>query len=203
MHQETRAVEFVAKEEIKSIVAATMSPELKTHGYRKSAFTWHKSVGDVIKVVNVQLSQSNQSHELQFTINLGIYHEQFHKERGMPMPQKNIKEYNCDVRLRIGELMGKTDYWWIVAFNKDNGKVRDGVRYNFVNHALPWINGFGGLANMYDWFAENKRYFDAAIAARLLGRDNVAELVHSALAAANSSFAPFVRRWAKQHEVDA
>jgi hypothetical protein len=195
-------VEFIAKEEIKSIVASTMSPDLKASGYRKSAFTWHKLVGDVIKIVNVQLSRYNQLHESQFTINLGIYHEQFHKERGLPIPEKNIKEYDCDVRVRIGHLMGKTDHWWVVAYNKDNEKVKDGVRYNFVKHALPWIEGFGGLANMYDWFAENKRHFDAAIAARLLGRDNVAELVRDALATANSSFAPFVRRWAKQHGID-
>ena len=196
-------MEFVAKDVIKSIVASTMTPELKAHDYRKSAFTWRKSVGDVVKVVNVQLSQFNQLHESQFTINLGIYHEQFHKERGLPQPRRDIKEYDCDVRTRIGRLIGNTDYWWVVAFNKDNDKVRDGVQYNFLNHALPWIEGFGGLSDMYEWFAENRRYFDAAVAARLLGRDNVATLVGNALANANASFSPTVRRWAKQHGIDA
>lgn len=103
-------MDFVANDVVNSIVAETISPELKSRGYCKTAFTWQKAVDDVIKVVNVQLSRSNQSHESTFTINLGIYHEPFHKERGLPMPTKGIKEYDCDVRTRIGELMGKADY---------------------------------------------------------------------------------------------
>ncbi len=147
---------FVANDVIKSIVASTMTPDLKQLGYRKNAFTWQKTVDDVVKVVNVQLSRYNQSHESQFTINLGIYHGRFHQERGMPMPEKGVREYNCDVRVRIGELMGKTDYWWVVAYNKENDKVRDGVRHNVTHHALPWIEGFAGLPRMYDWSAEKQ-----------------------------------------------
>ena len=193
---------FVANDVIKSIVASTMTPDLKQLGYRKNAFTWQKTVDDVVKVVNVQLSRYNQSHESQFTINLGIYHGRFHQERGMPMPEKGVREYNCDVRVRIGELMGKTDYWWVVAYNKENDKVRDGVRHNVTHHALPWIEGFAGLPRMYDWSAENNRHFDAAIAAHLLGKDNVVELLGNALADANPAFAPRIRRWAKQHGMD-
>ena len=202
MYNANQPAEFIAKDVIKAIIAETITPDLKAAGYRKQAFTWRKQVEDVVKIVNVQLSRWNQSHESAFTINLGIYHELFHAERGMSPIGKSVNEPDCDVRERIGRLMGKVDYWWTVAHNKDNHKVKEGVRYNFVNHALPWIEGFGSLPEMYDWFIQNGDWFGAAVAALLLKRDNVEELTRKTLATANSHFASNVRRWANKHGLD-
>ena len=191
-------MEFVAKDEIKAIVDHALTLQLKQRGFKKRAFTWHKGIGDISQVVNVQLGRFNDRHESNFTLNVGCYHEQFHIERGLVPVTSTLKEYDCDVRVRIGELMGDRDNWWTVAYNKNNEKVRDGFKYNVDQHVWGWLDDHREFTDFYDFFIANNRFFDAAVAAYILGMDNIDNLLDSALKTANRHFRPTVERWARK-----
>ena len=193
---------FNAKDCIKDIIATSATPQLKTLGYRKSAFTWRKSVGDIVRLVNVQLSRYNRLHESQFTVNLGVYHARFHEARNGRLPKGNLSEHHCDLRVRIGSLMGRNDYWWVIAHNKDNEKVRDGFAYNFAEHAIPWIEQFNDLNDIYQYLFSKRQYFNAAVAAYVLEMDNVEELISKAIShAPHDNFARYVQVWARDHGI--
>lgn len=189
-----------AQSEIKAILDSAVAPLLKERGYRRSGNNWRKKEECITKILNVQLSQFNSADEAKFTINLGAYHEAFHVSRGTVKPANDVKEYDCDIRLRIGRLMGAGDHWWIVAWNKDNAKVRAGVRYNIENVALPWLDAIVGLPSFLQFFQERSMHFDAAVAAHLLGRPEVPNLLSAAVASANPYFRRTVEDWAKTHE---
>ena len=194
-------MEFIAKNEIKSIVDYTLTAQLKQRGFKKRAYTWQKDVGEISQIVNVQLGQYNQIHESTFTLNIGTYHERFHLERGLVPVSTTIKEYDCDVRTRIGQLMDGRDHWWTVAYNKDNIKVRDGFRYNVDKCLWLWLEQHCSLKDFHQFFVTNNRFFDAAVAAFLLGHNNTHTLIESAIESANSSFRKTIERWAHKRGI--
>jgi hypothetical protein len=192
-------MEFVARDEIKAIVKYALVPPMKERGYKKNAYTWHKQDAEVVKVLNVQLSQWNTSDEAQFTVNLGVYHAEFHALRGSAPPSKNLKEYECDVRLRIGDLMTGCDHWWCVASNKDNEEVAREFKDSIETRALPWLDGFGGLEDMLRFFVEKSMNFDAAVAAHLLSDARVESFLRAATQKTNEHFKGRVETWAREH----
>ena len=193
---------FEAKDAIKSILTSTLKPILKEHGYLKKAYNWRKFDGPVIKVVNVQHTQWSFPHDTSFTVNLGVYHEEFHRESGRPEPSKNVLEVDCDVRHRIGEFMDGDDYWWRITPDVDIEKTRLHLQESLTNRALPWLEGFDGLNDIYKHFAGMKWAFEAAVAAQLLGRPDVEKWARKAIRQANDYWTPIVRDWAKRHGID-
>lgn len=124
---------------------------LKDLGYRKTRLNWVRS-DEWVQVINIQLSSWNDAGDAQFTVNLGLFIEPLHIASGARPVSKNLKEYECDVRERIGELMPtKTDQWWRVKRESDPDRIANELISNLERHALPWL----GKMNSYEAVAKH------------------------------------------------
>jgi len=191
---------FVAKNILTETIKQSVAPELKRRGYRKRGLTWVWASDSVSKVFNVQGSQFNSASDSSFTVNLGVHHPEFHMERYGFLSPGALSEPDCDIRVRIGALMGRTDYWWQIAWNKDNGKVMAGFIHNINEYAYSWLDALSSLSDMYRYFTQHGMHFDTAVASRLLSVDP-SEHVSRALEEANVHFAKRIRHWMRKHDI--
>src|SRR4051812_4483671 len=105
---------------VDEILKNGLTPHLKALGYKKVGRTFYQQDDELIRVVNVQLSRGNTTHDAKFTINLGVFfplvREAFDKTPLDDLP----KEYDCTLRERIGMLMPQdNDHWWEVTPNSN------------------------------------------------------------------------------------
>jgi len=180
---------------IKAMVASLHQRHLKPLGFRKSGTTWIRPV-EWKHVINVQLSKWNSSEEAQFTVNLGISIEQLHAA-AESLPLKGaLKEYDCDVRARIGQLLPtKQDKWWTVRSDSVPEVLADDVFTNIAQLALPWFERLSSFDAVASEFLTQKIPFKAAIAYRLAGDSvSAAAAMSQAFNKANPQALPMLRR---------
>ena len=194
--------EFNAKTLITETVTKSFKSRLKESGFKKSGLNWLKETNDINTVINIQFGRNHMKHDSSFTVNLSFYHELFHMNRGLPMPKNKISEIDCDIRIRIGQLMGMNDYWWSIAHNKDNQKVIDGFQYNIDKHLFPNLNMIKNLEDMYQYYVDHDQFFDAAVSAQLLKLDTTRELLLKSLETSNVHFQRTIKMYAKKHKID-
>lgn len=181
---------LTAQDEIKKIVNLTIKPILKDIGYRKKGNTWNLCEDELIKVVNVQLSSVNSSSEAKFTINLGIFNQRFYNESlniGRVNVQ-NIKEYDCEIRKRIGEICQQNDLWWKVYSEQDNTTVLEDLKMKFIDYALPWLNSFKSLEDEYIYFNERQMHQKAFISAYILDKNTLLEHLREEIKEADTNY---------------
>jgi hypothetical protein len=191
---------FSAQEVIDSLIIKTIDPVLKAAGYRKRIHTWHLKFDEIFRVCNLQLNKWNTSSEATFTVNLGVFHPDFNHQRNSPLKPVDVpKEYHCNVRIRIGQVMpGQTDHWWNIAKTHDNNKVAVDLLGNLERFALPWLDSFTTLHDMHAWFVKHQHYFDAAVAEHLLGGSKVNEFLEESHRHANPMAKPMMEQWAAE-----
>lgn len=147
-------------------------------------------------MINVQLSKWNSSDEAQFTVNLGISIDALHAATESLPLKGTLKEYDCDVRARIGQLLPtKQDTWWTVTPDSDAVNLSDDVFAKIAEHGLPWFERLNNYAAVGDEFMIQKNPFKAAVAYQLGGNSSAAaEAMGQALGGANSHVRPKLQR---------
>lgn len=63
---------MTSKDIQKEFIKSYLKPTLKEHGYKTSAQTWWKNMGDFFIVINLQNSSFNSKEELSFCLNIGV-----------------------------------------------------------------------------------------------------------------------------------
>ena len=74
------------KNRVKALLAKSATPELKRHGFRKRGNVYVRPTGDVCHLVDVQYSRWNDSSEVSFTLNCGVW------MRGVTSSFRNVTE---------------------------------------------------------------------------------------------------------------
>lgn len=149
-----------------SIVHQRLLKELR---YRKTRLTW-VGTGRWVQVINIQLSRWNDAGNAQFTVNLGLFIEPLHTASGARPVSKNLKEYECYVRERIGELMPtKSDQWWRVKRDSDPDRIAQDLISNLERFALPWFGKMNNYEAVAKHLMKSNIPFLAAIAFQLGG----------------------------------
>ena len=191
-----------AQDSIKAMITSLHQRHLKALGFRKTANTWTRSA-DWPQVINVQLSQWNSAEEAKITINLGISIEALHKAaEGLPLKDK-LKEYDCDIRSRIGQLHAdKLDKWWTVSTTTNSDDLADDLFSNIATYGLPWFNRLTTYSGIAEEFLVRKQPFMAALAYLLADNRTEAEKwMAEALTGANKLALPKLRRLAQTHSL--
>lgn len=108
-----------------SIVQRALGAFLVPAGFTAHGRTCRRTTEDrLVQVINLQagrpaphsrsvtgLVQTDRGGT--FTVNLGVYLPEVASLRGLPAPHAGIKEYDCQVRARLGELLNPaTTSWW-------------------------------------------------------------------------------------------
>jgi len=137
---------------MEAVVAAT-APVLKKGAFRKRRHAFNRSrESGVVAVLNFQMgsSEPSGSYEIpgfkdnlygKFTVNLGVAFDEMWKvdlsSASKPFPSF-VNEYECHLRLRLGELAKKkADAWW--SLKGDVGRVAREVAGLIEDFAVPWL----------------------------------------------------------------
>lgn len=76
---------------------------LKPLRFKKTARTFHRRIGEVVQLVNVQMSQGSTYHEKLFYVNVGLAFDPICRLAGKEVLDKP-KNYECDSRGTSGRL---------------------------------------------------------------------------------------------------
>lgn len=158
-----------AQATIKAATSSLHSRYLKGLGFRKSGSTWARA-SKWTEVINIQLSKWNTSEDATLTLNFGIYIEALHEASGGLPFKGSVKEYNCDVRSRIGALHeDKKDFWLAVSTSTNGDELADSLYSEIRDFGLPWFERLGTFESVAREFLGQKNPFKAAIAYHLEG----------------------------------
>ncbi|MBN1899806.1 DUF4304 domain-containing protein [Candidatus Sumerlaeota bacterium] len=190
------------QEIIKHIVSSLHQKHLKSMGFRKSGNTWIRSE-NWTKVINIQLSKWNTSSKASFTVNLGVYIEPLHAISEEPPISGSLKEYHCDVRSRIGELLpDKKDKWWDVTSGVSPETLAEEVFEDISQYGLPWLDRMNNYMDVAYFFEEMDDHFMAALSYYLSGNITQAEIsMTKAYASATKHFMPKLQRIAAVNSI--
>ena len=132
-------------------IKEVLDADLRALGFRYdgASRTFRRSVGEFVQIINFQAGQ--RSLEGRFTVNLGVFHPEYH-DNGRDPGAKPL-EYHClvEFRSRIGGLIDSpilrflglpmpSDKWW--PFSPDASQVRrelDRVKPLVLGKAVPWL----------------------------------------------------------------
>lgn len=148
---------------------------LKELGFGKTGTTWIRSL-EWPQVINIQLSGFNSAKEAKFTINIGISIPLLRAAWGSPAVEGALKEYDCELRTRIGSLLpDKNDKWWTVSSGSDPQELVHEVFGDISEYALPWLSKLKTFPEVGADFVRSKMHAKAAVAFHLAGDSHAAE----------------------------
>ncbi len=111
-----------SEELLDAIVQFAVTPILKRIGFRKSARNYHRRLGEVVQVVNIQSSHGSSSSEKKFYVNVGLAFDEICRQRKFEILEKP-RECECDERgqrWRLEHLYAETSASWTVGVNEEN-----------------------------------------------------------------------------------
>ena len=130
-------------------VQARLLPAFKSRGYRKRGRTFARDLeSGVSHIVNLQAGPSEppgftpvphlrESLYGLFTVNVGVFLPEVSTALGDPVP-RNVQEYHCQIRGRLGPLSGAhEDYWWDAT---QPAAASEEVLELLGQHALPLLD---------------------------------------------------------------
>ncbi|MBK1817335.1 DUF4304 domain-containing protein [Luteolibacter yonseiensis] len=175
---------------------------MKPLNFSKSGSSWIRG-NTWLNVINLQLSQWNSAEEAKFTINLGISIPELHSALESLPFKGSVKEYDCDIRLRIGRLLPKqTDFWWAVTMGTQPAELTKEVFAYIEQYALPWFDRLTDYNSLAAEFMEEKSPFKAALAFNLAGDSSSAErALTEALKTSNIHSLPKLKRIATKQGI--
>lgn len=115
---------------IDEVIRGGLALPLKSRGFRKLRRTFIKPMSDLTHVLNVQGHPWNRGEEGSFMVNLGIFLPPVHEFYHGPVPRfPHI--YDCEIRVRVSDLIYGRELWWPVGPNTDlevlTGEVSEAV----------------------------------------------------------------------------
>jgi hypothetical protein len=191
-----------AQDSIKATVSSLHQRHLKKLGFRKTANTWIRAT-TWPQVINLQLSQWNSADEAKITVNLGVSIEPLHHAaEGLPL-KGSLKEYDCDIRARIGTLLpDQRDKWWTITPSTNADQLADEIFEDVSTHGLPWFGRLVTYGAVADELAANNHLWKAALAYSLDGNHSEAEKrMVEAFSGANQLAVPKLKRLAKLYSI--
>ena len=118
-------------------VEVAIAALLKQHKFKKDRLTWRKEQDGLMYILNIQLSQWNEEGNIQFFINLGVFDAAKYQEK-YKHEEKKPKEYQCQRRERLTDLMGLRKTFHIDWSVNEKALALDIVA-NIETHAFDWF----------------------------------------------------------------
>lgn len=137
------------------VLAQAVTPPLKTAGFRKSGTNYHRRHGEVVQVVNIQVSHGSTWTEKEFYVNAGIAFDAICALAGVPVLDRP-KEHECDsrgTRDRLGALIPGAPSSWVLRVGEDASGTVNAVR-DCMQQLAGDLDKIDGLAayRAHRWF---------------------------------------------------
>ncbi len=133
------------------IVEKDVFIKLKPLGFKKNGRTFNRRLDDgIIQVINFQSGQYpiGQGYEIpglrenlygKFVVNLGVCIESLFQFQSPTENKKYYKEYDCQIRDRLGTLLTGQDYWWTIT--DDNKRISEEIFSGLETKVFEWFEG--------------------------------------------------------------
>lgn len=108
------ATKSPADEMLKRVIDEAFVAVLKPRGFKKTAHNFHRRLGEVVQVVNVQLSQGSSYSEKLFYVNVGLAFDEICSLIGQST-NETPKEHECATRGRLEEFLRNAHERWEVG----------------------------------------------------------------------------------------
>lgn len=203
------------------IVEKDVFAKLKPLGFKKNGRTFNRRLDDgIIQVINFQSGQYpiGKGYDIpglrenlygKFVVNLGVCIESLYKFQSPTEDKKYYKEYDCQIRDRLGTLLTGQDYWWTIT--NDNKKITQEIIEGLEAKGFEWFSGIDTKEKIisnnrhlpYD--ATPRAFLDIALIVwfddKVKGSKLFKEYYHS-IQPAKSSHKEYVRDLAKELKME-
>ena len=124
---------------------------LKPLGFKKKGRTFNREIGkDIFQVINFQAGPypigSNyvvpgfrENLYGKFTINLGVCIKSLYKLSDPAANKTFYKEYECQIRIRLGQLLKERDHWWKIGNDVDD--TIEEIKKGILTVGSKWFEG--------------------------------------------------------------
>lgn len=111
--------------EFNEIFITIIAPFFKEMGFRKNGNVFNRKTNELIQVVSIQKSRWNNPDNISFTFNIGLFDPEIYLQESKQEIPKFIREYDCQLRIRLGQITKSHDYWYELnkVTNKENLKI--------------------------------------------------------------------------------
>jgi hypothetical protein len=160
---ENTAIKTDFKTQLDTIEKAVYE-KLKPLGFKKSGRTFNKRLDDgIIQVIDFQSGQYPIDENVvpglrenlygKFVINLGVCVESLYKFQSSTEKKKYYKEYDCQIRDRLGTLLTGQDYWWTIK--DDNKQITEEIILGLETKGLEWFSGVNTKYNIINNYGQS------------------------------------------------
>ena len=125
------------------LVVSRVDEILKPLGFSRQKAIWNRWSEPFVDVIDVQTSKIGDA----LTLNAGVLHMVVHKVCWATELPSVIKEPECTVRARVGQLIDNKDLWWQVS---DGGTIDDVVE-KLTFYVLPFVERMHSLQAMEEF----------------------------------------------------
>jgi hypothetical protein len=136
--KETKA-ERNLQAEFDEILKNLVFPFFKELGFKKNGNGFNKKTGEITQVVNIQKSRWNNKDNVSFTFNIGFFSAEIYIDfwnKGIP---KFIKDYDCQITYRLGQLTKGSDYWYELNERIEKANLEIEIYENLNHYLKPFI----------------------------------------------------------------
>lgn len=166
---------------INTILRLGLAPALRQAGYKRRAHTFRQALPDgVWRVINVQGSEGDVGTVSQLTLNLGIHYPLAHAVKGQPPLTMPPKEWDCQLRRRIGRIMpAPFDLWWHFDEQSDLQALAAEVVATWREYGEPWLLRYSDLRTARDEIGAQGDDLFAVVASLALGEQDAARHLYA------------------------
>jgi hypothetical protein len=118
------------RETVAQLIGTSIKPLARSAGFKKVGFNFYRRRGDLIQVVNIQLSQYNYLDVGGFFVNIGIAFDQLRELEGRSI-EPNPREYSCHFRRRIRDFCPNAPDMWGIDANINLLHLNDTLTVGF------------------------------------------------------------------------
>tara|TARA_R110002094_G_scaffold92013_1_gene94014 strand:- start:6712 stop:7488 length:777 start_codon:yes stop_codon:yes gene_type:complete len=130
------------KSEFNSIVKGVIAPIFKDFGFKKNGNNFYRDFGEFGQAFNIQQSRWNSSSDKSFVFNIGLLDKSIYKEtHDLDFP-KFPKEIDCNIRLRMGNLMTKSNGWYDLNIGVNISKLKEQIKNEIELYAIPFFEKY-------------------------------------------------------------
>lgn len=128
---------------------------LKPRGFKKKGRTFHRRLGEVVQLVNVQLSQGSDLSEKSFYVNVGLAFDAVCGLQELSVVE-SPKDYECESRgtiARLEEFFPESPHSWELSLSEDANPLIDtlGSVVSVLSVELDKIQSIADYRN-HPWF---------------------------------------------------
>jgi len=125
-----------------NLVSKIIYPHFKVLGYKKAGnkFRYYDREGEFGKIVSFQKSQFYSKDHIRFTVNIGLYLDEFEFHFTGKKSAEKFAEVDCAVRNRIGKLMEGFDTWYDLNTDTNIAELHEQLERHFLKYIIPYLN---------------------------------------------------------------